>query len=210
VNNEQIDNTSYYELPSGRQLEAFIAEQHLSFAEGSALKYLWRAGKKDGESAEKDRAKAKHFIEFESRAFGVPTCLVENHVNNLLQLAKNDYQHMNVGILHSRTLQDIGAHYRHAKEKHPYFADRLFIDDMVKPSEALAVCRAELNKNIEEHNVDTLDVLKCEILEMYDAALSGNIKNAVDECYDAIAVMLRIIDVIEGRQPLGNPKEGAK
>ena len=49
MNNEQIDNTSYYRLPSGRQLEDFIAEHGLKFAEGSALKYLWRAGKKDGE-----------------------------------------------------------------------------------------------------------------------------------------------------------------
>ena len=51
ANNEQINATSYYALPSGRQLEDFIFEWDLDFATGSALKYLWRAGRKDGESA---------------------------------------------------------------------------------------------------------------------------------------------------------------
>jgi hypothetical protein len=63
-NNNQIDNTSYYTLPSGRQLEDFIYAECLNFAAGSALKYLWRAGKKDGESKEKDMKKARHYIRF--------------------------------------------------------------------------------------------------------------------------------------------------
>lgn len=63
-NNTQIDNADYYRLPCGRYLEDFIFSRTLSFAEGSALKYLWRAGKKDGESAEKDLAKAEHYIKF--------------------------------------------------------------------------------------------------------------------------------------------------
>jgi hypothetical protein len=63
-NNNQIDNTSYYTLPSGRQLEDFIYSRRLNFAAGSALKYLWRAGKKDGESKEKDLKKAEHYIRF--------------------------------------------------------------------------------------------------------------------------------------------------
>jgi hypothetical protein len=63
-NNNQIDNTSYYTLPSGKQLEDFIHIKNLTFAAGSALKYLWRAGNKDGESMEKDLAKAEHYIQF--------------------------------------------------------------------------------------------------------------------------------------------------
>ena len=31
-----------------------------------------------------------------------------------------------------------------------------------------------------------------------------------EECYDAIAVLLRVVDVIEGRQALGKPQEGEK
>lgn len=63
-NNEQIDQTDYYRLPCGRYLEDFISWRRLDFAWGSAVKYLWRAGKKDGELAAKDIAKARHYIRF--------------------------------------------------------------------------------------------------------------------------------------------------
>lgn len=64
MNNQQINNTSYYKLPCGRFLEDFIAKHNMSFAMGSALKYLWRAGNKDGESKEKDSAKYRHYRDF--------------------------------------------------------------------------------------------------------------------------------------------------
>ena len=64
ANNNQIDNTSYYRLPCGRGLEDFIWWKKLNFAEGSALKYLYRAGKKDGESMSKDHEKALHYIKY--------------------------------------------------------------------------------------------------------------------------------------------------
>ena len=60
----QIDNTSYYRLPSGLYLEDFIFAKRLSFAEGSALKYLYRAGKKDHESFNKDMSKFKHYCKY--------------------------------------------------------------------------------------------------------------------------------------------------
>lgn len=63
-NNNQIDNTSYYLLPCGKYLEDFIHKKGLNFAEGSALKYLWRCGAKDGESAEKDTGKFQHYCKF--------------------------------------------------------------------------------------------------------------------------------------------------
>ncbi len=72
MNNTQIDRTSYYALPSGRQLEDFIADRNLSFAMGSAVKYLFRAGKKDGEAKEKDLAKADHFIRFIAARSNLP------------------------------------------------------------------------------------------------------------------------------------------
>ena len=67
MNSEQIDNTDYYRLPCGRYLEDFIAWACLDFAEGSALKYRWRAGKKDGETADKDMAKMAHYARFLAR-----------------------------------------------------------------------------------------------------------------------------------------------
>lgn len=62
MNNQQIDNTDYYRLPCGKYLEDFIWYRGLNFAWGSALKYLWRAGHKDGESKEKDMNKCMHYV----------------------------------------------------------------------------------------------------------------------------------------------------
>lgn len=63
-NNEQIDKTDYYRLPCGRYLEDFIDAQGLGFALGSALKYRYRAGRKDNETKDKDMAKAGHYCQF--------------------------------------------------------------------------------------------------------------------------------------------------
>ena len=65
-NNESINNTCYYQLPCGKYLEDFIYYKGLNFNMGSALKYRWRAGHKDGESREKDLAKCEHYIRFET------------------------------------------------------------------------------------------------------------------------------------------------
>lgn len=72
ANNEQIDGTSYYELPCGKYLEDFIAFKRLSFAWGSALKYLWRAGSKDSESYDKDMRKCGHYCRFLENLCGIP------------------------------------------------------------------------------------------------------------------------------------------
>lgn len=87
-NNNQIDNTSYYTLPSGKQLEDFIHTKNLTFGAGSALKYLWRAGKKDGESKEKDLKKAEHYIRFLARRTDNNECAVRNALDNLINEAK--------------------------------------------------------------------------------------------------------------------------
>ncbi len=92
ANNEQIDGTDYYRLPSGRQLEDFIADNQLSFALGSAVKYLFRAGRKDGESATKDRAKADHFIRFVSRKRNLPEEGVRNLVEAFVEDAQNEVE----------------------------------------------------------------------------------------------------------------------
>lgn len=71
ANNEQIDNTDYYRLPCGRYLEDYIYAKEMNFAEGSALKYMWRAGKKDGESNVKDTRKLLHYCNFLANRFCV-------------------------------------------------------------------------------------------------------------------------------------------
>ena len=62
MNNEQINKTSYYRLPCGLFLEDYIEYKGLDFKWGSAVKYEYRAGNKDGESRDKDRRKRNHYI----------------------------------------------------------------------------------------------------------------------------------------------------
>lgn len=95
-NNSQISNTSYYQLPCGKFLEDFIYYRGLNFNMGSALKYRWRAGKKDGESREKDLAKCEHYIRFESECrmadrttFPVQTDSVRKELDCLVFEANN-------------------------------------------------------------------------------------------------------------------------
>lgn len=70
ANNEQIDNTDYYRLPCGLYLEDFIVYLGLDFAHGSALKYAWRAGRKHGESRDKDMKKMMHYCRLIARTRG--------------------------------------------------------------------------------------------------------------------------------------------
>ena len=86
-NAQQIDNTDYYRLPCGMYLEDYIRHMRLDFATGSALKYLWRAGHKDGESAEKDMAKAAHYIRFMAQHDGCAVDSVTERVHYLLREA---------------------------------------------------------------------------------------------------------------------------
>jgi hypothetical protein len=59
---EQINHTSYYRLPCGLYLEDFIEYEELDFKWGCAVKYKFRAGKKEGESEEKDLNKCLHYV----------------------------------------------------------------------------------------------------------------------------------------------------
>lgn len=87
MNNEVIDHPDYYRLPDGRDLEDFIFERNLSFPVGSALKYKWRAGKKHGESADKDLAKAAHYVKFLAERWSVDYGVVERMVDALVREA---------------------------------------------------------------------------------------------------------------------------
>ena len=88
MNNTQIDNTDYYILPCGRYLEDFIWHKRMSFAEGSALKYRWRKGRKDGEDADKDERKCIHYCKYisERGLFGRVDA-VSRHIDDLVKEA---------------------------------------------------------------------------------------------------------------------------
>ena len=109
-------------------------------------------------------------------------------------------------------LSKIIEHYGHARQKHPYFCD------WVSPT-GPGMTPEEISKNIAfqlsairaaiigETKNGTLGwdlLLNCEVWEVFEALATGNKAQAVEELYDCIAILLRTIDVLEGRQPLNN------
>ena len=104
----------------------------------------------------------------------------------------------------------IWSHYDHAREKHPYFCDII-----VQPcdphyfTEALAAFREMISNLINAGELDAISLASCELHEVAHACVNRTLQEAVEECFDCIAVLLRVIDVLEGRQKLGKPEEGA-
>jgi hypothetical protein len=120
-----------------------------------------------------------------------------------------------------RSFAKIREHYEHAKAKHPYFCDYLlpafpaFLGTETMRSligEELSKIRRGIKLDIEKGEVEWDQLLNCEVWEINEAVVNNNTAAAIEECYDAIAVLLRVVDVLEGRQELGDPtkKEGAK
>jgi len=86
-NNNTIDGPRYYILPCGRQLEDFILIMKMNFFVGSALKYEWRAGKKDGESRDKDLRKRDHYCKIIANMYGMSIETATDLVRSYKELA---------------------------------------------------------------------------------------------------------------------------
>lgn len=113
-------------------------------------------------------------------------------------------------------IEKIREHYIHAQQKHPYFCDELIPQDIDESilgaaiSRELASSRIDIKKSIEKGDVSFSALLNCEVWEIHEAVFCRDTTAAVEECYDAIAVLLRTIDVLEGRQALGDPAKKGK
>ena len=105
----------------------------------------------------------------------------------------------------------IRTHYAHAREKHPYFCDWVQpgicgITNIEKIKECLAFAREQIDDGIITNSLRWDDLLECEMWEVFEALAIDDKTRAVEELYDCVAVLLRTIDVLEGRQKLGKPE----
>lgn len=105
-------------------------------------------------------------------------------------------------------LANVFAHYLHAKEKHPYFCDMVTRDlwKVKDVQENIARIRQYIAEDVKRHEVEALSLLICEMREFEEAMTLKDHAAAIEELYDIVAVCLRTIDVLEGRQELGKPK----
>lgn len=111
--------------------------------------------------------------------------------------------------LDAATVGAIERHYNSAKERHPYFCDRITCLSDVGADTHLSIYRHTLSAEVNAGEVEVGTLLYCEFYEAMQAYTRGDTAAAVEECYDCIAVLLRTIDVLEGRQKLGR-EGGAK
>lgn len=111
--------------------------------------------------------------------------------------------------LDGKTVGAIERHYFHAREKHPYFCDMVTRDlwTVKDIQDNLKRIRQYIEQDITRHEVEAMSLLICEMREFEEAMTLKNTAAAIEELYDIIAVCLRIIDVLEGRQQLGRPEE---
>ena len=107
-----------------------------------------------------------------------------------------------------RSFAKIREHYEHAKEKHPYFCDMITCLSECGADTHLDIYRATFAAELKANAVEVSTLLFCEYYEAVQAYTRGNTAAAVEECYDAIAVLLRMVDILEGRQAFGDPAKG--
>ena len=111
-------------------------------------------------------------------------------------------------------ISNILKHYAHAKEKHPYFCDNLLPRDLEPPELPieeqieinLALARRRIESGAKIGNILWNEILDCKVWEATEAIYERDYAHAVEELHDCIAVLLRTIDVLEGRQKLGKPE----
>ena len=98
-------------------------------------------------------------------------------------------------------------HFAKALRKHPRFADALFANpEVANAAKALADARRWL-AHLEAHGeLDGAMLAMCELDEAQLAHAQGDKAACVDELYDAVAVLMRMIATVEGKQKLGGVK----
>lgn len=63
ISSDSINHPSHYRLPNG--VECIDVTQWFNFARGNAIKYIWRAGKKNPATEIEDLKKARKNLDFE-------------------------------------------------------------------------------------------------------------------------------------------------
>lgn len=110
----------------------------------------------------------------------------------------------------------IERHYLAALAEHPHFCDSMLPkcetkedDDAIvsQIKSNIAFFRQRMEKGNELHNLMWNEILCLKVWEATNLIHNGDTAASVEKLYEGVAVLLRAIDVIEGRQKLGKPKK---
>ena len=100
--------------------------------------------------------------------------------------------------------QRAASHFLKAVRKHPRFADKMFTyPEVANAEKSLAGMRLWLRSQAAYDSLDGMTLTQCEIAEAQLANAQGDKAATVSELYDAIAVIMRMVSVLEGKQKLG-------
>ena len=113
--------------------------------------------------------------------------------------------------------QRAASHFLKALHKHPRFADALFDicernkrvvenEDYLREICDLEETREDIYLATRDGTLEARYLLSCEIEEAHVEYLRGDKAACVDELYDAVAVLMRMIAVVEGKQKLGGER----
>lgn len=100
----------------------------------------------------------------------------------------------------------VAKHYAHAREKHPYFCDVITRAELPDIQQARKYIQEANEAGYAVCDVRAVNLITDKLMEILESHLKGDTARAVERCYDAIAILLRTIDVLEGRQKLGKPE----
>lgn len=92
-------------------------------------------------------------------------------------------------------VEQIQKHYEKACKKHPVFCEKLLIKNSNEKEKTALLA---LSRIARKKDPCGQTVMGEELSEIYEAYIKGEKEHAIDECYDAIAVLLRFVDFIKG------------
>jgi hypothetical protein len=112
-------------------------------------------------------------------------------------------------MIQPEILNKIEQHYNHACMKHPDFVKRFGVEDEIDWSKFnLKMYRTKIETETKYDNLGLESILLCEVWEFFDAIANEKFREAIEEGYDIIAVVLRAIERIKKLEQIPDKKEG--
>lgn len=122
--------------------------------------------------------------------------------------------------MNEERINNITKHYEKAKQLHPHFCDTLYPGEyeaeyrgIIRAYEAIKqhhegiALRRKIKDDAEVGALCWTTLIEEQMLKVRESMNILEKGKAIESCYDGISIFLRVIDVLEGNQSLGAPKD---